>query len=341
MLVYEREKFDKFVSKLIKEGKLSGRELPNESWDAVAGQLCYHFSLKGEKCPHWQNCLFLHVSATKLQEYFRLYRCMCGPQDGLCKYGRLKTCLYAHRQSELTVPQQLLETHPDYVGSARSRRLSWTNLETGQEVSFEMQEKYIANTVRRSDDRMCTQTHEWCNKKDCAHGVHITPEGWAWLQAHGSDLAPKAPLYFAERVRKLIARHYAAKAKTSPKPAPKAWGQVPASVRAAPDGAAYPALGAPKSQAKPKPQPKTQPKKAALPETSEARIPQEVSEIVNVDVEEPSAFPKGAQSDIVEGAESEAGARLLRRNGQWMDLRLADTAPDSPVQQQDDEEDCQ
>lgn len=234
MMVCEPEKFEKVTSQFIKQGKLSQKDLPNESWGAVSANLCYHFSLKDEKCPHWQNCLFLHVSASRLREQFKLYRCMCGPNDGICKYG--KACMYAHKQKELTVPPEFED--PAYPDSTNSRTLSCTNRETGLEVSFAIEERYIANTSRKSDSRMCTQTHDWCNKKDCPHGVHITSEGWAWLLAKGCKGAPQSPpAYFQEKVSKLLRTRHKIVKKASLETAPNAWGQsqVPASTLGAQD----------------------------------------------------------------------------------------------------------
>ena len=110
MMVCKPEKWQEFIEPLLRDYTVLKMELPNESWTAVGTQLCYHFSMKEEKCPHWQNCIFLHVDSKRLKEKFKQFRCMCGPNDGLCKYGKFGTCFYAHRQSELTVPPELLSS---------------------------------------------------------------------------------------------------------------------------------------------------------------------------------------------------------------------------------------
>ena len=144
--------------------------------------------------------------------------------------------MYAHKQKELTVPPEFED--PAYPDSTNSRTLSCTNRETGLEVSFAIEERYIANTSRKSDSRMCTQTHDWCNKKDCPHGVHITSEGWAWLLAKGCKGAPQSPpAYFQEKVSKLLRTRHKIVKKASLETAPNAWGQsqVPASTLGAQD----------------------------------------------------------------------------------------------------------
>ena len=116
------EKWDEFTRPLLKANTVLKTELPNPSWSAVVTQLCYHFSMKEEKCPHWQNCIFLHVDSKRLKEKFKQYKCMCGPHDGLCKYGKFGTCFYAHRQSELTMPSdphRIVLAHPFFWSSQK------------------------------------------------------------------------------------------------------------------------------------------------------------------------------------------------------------------------------
>mmetsp|Transcript_54838 Transcript_54838/g.127990 ORF Transcript_54838/g.127990 Transcript_54838/m.127990 type:complete len:605 (+) Transcript_54838:70-1884(+) len=272
MLVYEPDKFQGTMQPLIKAGKVLKESLPHDGWTAVGTQLCYHFSLKDGKCPHWHNCMFLHVHPSKLRQKFKQYRCMCGPNDGLCKYGKYNTCMYAHAQSQLTVPAELEESgYPSARGE--THKLSWTSPTTGVEVTARVPTKFIANTCRKSHDRLCAQTHDWCNKKECTHGVHLIPEGWAWLKQQCKE-GPVPPAYFSEKVRRLMRQDPKAKAKQARPGAPevtktfleaaamgsastaatqtkkKTWGEVAGTSLAGPSTCEFPTLAA-SSKARP------------------------------------------------------------------------------------------
>ena len=278
MLVCKQDKWEEFINPLLKEHKVQPMELPNDKWDAVGTQLCYHFSMKEEKCPHWQNCIFLHVDTKRLKEKFKQYRCMCGKNDGLCEFGKHGTCFYAHRQSELTIPADLQRSA--FPHSNESRKLVWTNGD-GLDKTFQLPVKYIAQTFLKDDDRLCPRTTDWCNRVECKHGVHITPDGWAWLRlecSENDENVPAPPIYFRAKVDALVGKDPRAKPKTS-KPQKMAWNveavQSPADATPAwqaDDSGDFPVLGAPKS--KPQAKSPTKPKAKAGTKAASQGAPQ-------------------------------------------------------------------
>ena len=119
---------------------------------------------------------------------------------------------------------------PGYEGSEKIRRLSFAAEETGgSEVTVSIEEKFIADTMKKDGARLCRQT--WCNAEDCLD-VHLLPEAWA-ENAFRGELPPTTPHYFVKRVKELReARHRQqhAAAKSLPKTAAKSWAAPPGTV---------------------------------------------------------------------------------------------------------------
>ena len=80
----------------------------------------------------------------------------------------------------------------------------------------------------KGDFRICPRTHDWCNRAECKHGVHFTPEGWAWLKLEGGEKVPEPPAYFRAKVDALVraslkTRMPSSKAKAASPPRKMAW----------------------------------------------------------------------------------------------------------------------
>ncbi|CAJ1382660.1 unnamed protein product, partial [Effrenium voratum] len=198
LFVEDRPGFDAFFRK----AGVPPSDLPNSRWSrGISTALCHHFSLQERKCPYWQNCIFLHVETEVLMREFKRYKCMCGPNDGVCRFTR---CPYAHTQTQLTIPSAFEE--PAFPGEDAVREIRYTSEQTGLESTLKLPRKFIANTSQKIANSLCSHTYDWCSDAQCNHGVHITPEGWAWLRGY-SD-ATKAdlptPRYFASKVRRVV-----------------------------------------------------------------------------------------------------------------------------------------
>ena len=156
--------------------------------------------LEGAKCPKWHNCYFLHVDPKALRKQFKRFRCMCGPNSGICAYGKYDTCLYAHRPEELTVVEELEES--GYPDNEDIRDLRAKN-DAGTDMLLQIPQKFIANTEARTAPVLClAAVYEWCNRRDCRQGVHLTSAGWTWLWTnYEGEKPPRPPAYFAKKVK--------------------------------------------------------------------------------------------------------------------------------------------
>ncbi|CAE7241490.1 UVR8, partial [Symbiodinium pilosum] len=185
-----------FQAMVEKVGGLRESDLPNDSWDMVRTNLCYHFFFREGRCPYWKNCIYLHANLETLRKAFRQYRCRCGKNGGICAYK----CTYAHSAGQLTIPDELFTPgFPLSQGRQKARELSWMNDAGELQGKFRIWEMYIADTTGKNENRLCSDT--LCTQAKCKKGVHILPEGWEWLRLEAAESGrelPDAPVYFPD-----------------------------------------------------------------------------------------------------------------------------------------------
>ena len=95
---------------------------------------------------------------------FKRYKCMCGPNDGVCKF---QGCLYAHKQKDLTIPSAFEE--PAFPGEDAVWEIRYTSEQTGLESTLKLPRKFIANTFRKIDNSLCSHTYDWCSSAVSNH----------------------------------------------------------------------------------------------------------------------------------------------------------------------------
>eukprot|EP00438_Fugacium_kawagutii_P022854 Skav220538 [mRNA] locus=scaffold1683:53028:56958:- [translate_table: standard] len=170
---------------LIKHGP---RPPVHPPWSATQGRLCYHWTLKDNKCSHWMNCNFLHVRPEALQREFKRHGCRC--RNGRpCQY---KGCMFAHRPIELRYPDEF--TTSGFPENQDMKTIVFVS-STGIEETFEISKVYLADTFSKDYGRLCQD--QWCVDAECRKGVHLLPGAWmekAFRDLSGQEPAP--PDYF-------------------------------------------------------------------------------------------------------------------------------------------------